>query len=49
MSKKFDKLANHVTKYYEAKGVPPEKAKEWGDATAGKVYQEQKEGEKKDE
>ena len=47
MGKKFDKLADHVTRYYEAKGVPPEKAREWGNATAGKVYREKEE--KKDE
>lgn len=41
MSKKFDKLAEKISHEYERKGIPPEKAKEWGRETAGKVYEEQ--------
>ena len=37
MSAKFDKLANHVTREYEARGVPAERAKLWGEETAAKV------------
>lgn len=43
MGKKFDKLSEHVARYYEAKGVSPAKAKLWGDETAAKVYHEKEE------
>lgn len=36
-TKTFDKLADKVTREYEKKGVSPQKAREWGRATAGKV------------
>ena len=43
-SKKFDKLAEKVTREYEKKGVSKQTAEKWGRATAAKVYRE-KEGE----
>lgn len=40
MGKKFDRLAEHVSREYEAKGIPKEEAEEWGRATAAKVARE---------
>jgi hypothetical protein len=44
MPKKFDRLAEKVTREYEKKGVSKATAEKWGRATAAKVYRE-KEGE----
>ena len=43
-NKRFDKLADKVTREYEKKGVSRATAEKWGRATAAKVYRE-KEGE----
>lgn len=43
MGKKFDRLSEHVAREYEKKGIPREKAEEWGKATAGKVAEEKEE------
>lgn len=37
---KFDKLSNKVTREYEKKGVSAKKARQIGNATAGKVARE---------
>lgn len=51
MGKKFDRLSEHITKEYEAKGVAPEKARYIGRATAGEVANKKDKdgGDKKDE
>ena len=36
----FDRLSSHVAREYEAKGIPKERAEEWGRATAAKVGRE---------
>lgn len=41
---RFDRLARHVAREYEAKGIPAERANEWGRATAAKVHREQESG-----
>ena len=33
----FDRLASHIKREYEAKGIPPEKAAAWAEGTARKV------------
>jgi hypothetical protein len=40
VSKKFDRLKQHIAREYEAKGIPPEKAEAWGAATAAKIGRE---------
>lgn len=40
MGKKFDRLARKVEKEYEREGYDAKKAREWGNATAGKVFRE---------
>jgi len=39
MAKKsrFERLAEKIAREYEAKGIPKEKAEEWGRATAAKI------------
>lgn len=37
VGKKFDRLASHVAREYEAKGIDKAKAEAWGAATAAKV------------
>ena len=36
----FDRLSSHIAREYEAKGIPKERAEEWGRATAAKVGRE---------
>ena len=45
MSKKFDRLKNHVAEEYEAKGVSKQTAEAWGAATAAKVAREKEDKE----
>lgn len=33
----FDKLREKISAEYEAKGIPPEKAEDWGTRTAAKI------------
>ena len=40
LSKKFDRLKEHVAREYEAKGVPKAEAEAWGAGTAAKVARE---------
>ena len=47
-SKKFDRLAEKVTREYEKKGVSKATAEKWGRATATKVAREKKEENKTD-
>lgn len=39
----FDRLAKHVEREYEVKGISPTEAKKWGIETAGKVEEEKEE------
>ena len=40
MSKRFDKLSEHITREYEKKGFSHEKARKIGEATAGEIAHE---------
>ncbi len=42
-NKKFDRLADKVSREYEKKGVSPATAEKWGRATAAKVAREKEE------
>ena len=42
-NKKFDRLADKVTRAYEKKGVTKATAEKWGRATAAKVAREKEE------
>jgi hypothetical protein len=37
MSKRFDRLREHVAREYEAKGIPKAEAEAWGAGTAAKI------------
>ena len=41
LGKRFNRLAEKVTREYEKKGYPKEEAETWGKDTAGKVYRDQ--------
>ena len=40
MSKKFDKLTQHIQSEYEKKGMTSDEAKKIAEATAGKIARE---------
>jgi hypothetical protein len=40
MSKRFDRLVQHIRREYEEKGMSPERANAIAEATAGKIARE---------